>query len=70
MLQNLQSYDGNGLISFDQKDILNIRMTVLYSWLTASDFVIDLKSVLGIDPGSNHSFFPLIFSFFAFLCKW
>ena len=58
MLQILQSYDGESMCLFSQKDILNIRMTMLYSWLTGGDFNIDLKDVLGVDPG-------MIFTFFA-----
>ena len=65
MLQNLQSYDGHGLILFEQKDILNIRMTMLYSWLTASYFLIDLKNAIGVDPGSYCNFFVFVF---LFLC--
>ena len=53
MLQTLQSYDGDGMLIFNQDDILHIRMTLLYSWLTSSDFNIDLKAVLGIEPGRN-----------------
>jgi hypothetical protein len=51
MLQILQSYDGNSLVDFDQRDIINIRRTLIYSWLTAGGFDIDMKVVLGIDPG-------------------
>ena len=61
MLQTLQSYDGDSMLMFDQNDILHIRMTLLYSWLTASDFNIDMKAVLGIDPGSNIFFFSCLF---------
>jgi len=57
MLQNLQSYDGEGLIGYEQKDILNIKMTTLYSWLTASDFNIDIKGAIGVDAGRNILFF-------------
>jgi hypothetical protein len=51
MLQILQSWDGQSLVIFNQADILNIRMTLLYSWLTAGDFNIDLHALLGIDAG-------------------
>ena len=51
MLQYLQSWDGESYVIFDQNDILNIRMTLLYSWLTGGDFNIDIKSILGVDPG-------------------
>jgi hypothetical protein len=34
-------------------DILNTRMTTLYSWLTDSEFNINLKDVLGIEPGNK-----------------
>lgn len=57
MLQVLQSYDGDSMVLFNQGDILNIRMTLLYSWLTGGDFNIDMKSVLGVDLGVS-----LIFS--------
>ena len=66
MLQNLQSYDGHGLILFEQKDILNIRMTMLYSWLTASYFSIDLKNAIGVDPGS-YCIYLFCVRFFIFL---
>ncbi|KAK1647553.1 hypothetical protein QYE76_065358 [Lolium multiflorum] len=56
MFQILQSYDGESMCLFSQKDILNIRMTMLYSWLTGGDFNIDLKDVLGVDP-DNFSLF-------------
>jgi hypothetical protein len=56
MLQILQSYDGESMCLFSQKDILNIRMTMLYSWLTGGDFNIDLKDVLGVDPGMIFTF--------------
>lgn len=56
MLQILDSYDGESMCLFSQKDILNIRMTMLYSWLTGGDFNIDLKDVLGVDPGMIFTF--------------
>ena len=56
MLQILQSYDDESMCLFSQKDILNIRMTMLYSWLTGGDFNIDLKDVLGVDPGMIFTF--------------
>ena len=68
MLQNLNSYDGNGLVIYGQKDILNIKMTLLYSWLTKSDFAIDLKAIIGVEAGSKLFFcfhariFPLCVS--------
>ena len=73
MLQVLLTYDGNSLLIFKQEDILNIRMTTLYSWLTDSDFNINLKDVLGVEPGSKlfclFSFWFLIFvEFFQIKC--
>ncbi|KAK1603787.1 hypothetical protein QYE76_034036 [Lolium multiflorum] len=62
MLQILQSYDGESMCLFSQKDILNIRMTMLYSWLTGGDFNIDLKDVLGVDPEVN---FLVLYTFHA-----
>jgi hypothetical protein len=57
MLQILQSYDGNSLVDFQQRDIINIRMTLLYSWLTVGGFDIDMKAVLGVDPGMKFCVF-------------
>jgi hypothetical protein len=65
MLQILQSYDGESMCLFSQKDILNIRMTMLYSWLTGGDFNIDLKDVLGVDPGMIFTFYSQIYLFFS-----
>ncbi|KAK1615166.1 hypothetical protein QYE76_020683 [Lolium multiflorum] len=62
MLQILDSYDGESMCLFSQKDILNIRMTMLYSWLTGGDFNIDLKDVLGVDPEVN---FLVLYTFHA-----
>jgi hypothetical protein len=53
MFQILNSFDGVNLVSFGQGDILNIRMTLLYSWLTAGDFNIDLQAVLCVEAGSS-----------------
>jgi hypothetical protein len=52
MFQILNSSDGVNLVSFGQGDILNIRMTLLYSWLTAGDFNIDLQAVMGVEASS------------------
>ena len=51
MLQNMHSYDSIGLVIFDQEDILNIRMTILYNWLVNSDFRIDIQAIFGVNPG-------------------
>ena len=48
------------MCGFTQRDILNIRMTMLYSWLTGGDFNIDMKSTLGIDPGINKMFLDIL----------
>jgi hypothetical protein len=67
MLQILQSYDGNSLVDFDQRDIINIRMTLPYSWLTAGGFDIDMKAVLGVDPGMKFCFVVFCVNFKLFL---
>ena len=68
MLQFLLTFDGDGLVSFDQKDILNIRMTTLYIWLIAHDFKIDLTEMFGIDPGML-SIFCLYFKY-IYMCTY
>lgn len=65
MLQNLQSWDGENFVIFMQDDILSIRMTMLYSWLTSPYFNIDLKAVFGVDPG----IFILSFRSYFLECK-
>jgi hypothetical protein len=45
------------MLIFKQADLVNIRMTTLYSWLTAGDFNIDLKSLLGVEGGIFALFF-------------
>jgi hypothetical protein len=76
MFQILQSYDGESMCLFSQKDILNIKMTMLYSWLTGGDFNIDLKDALGVDPGMNFTFYSQIYLFlvmcwlFLYTCFW
>ena len=52
MLQNMHSYDSTGLVIFDQEDILNIRMAILYNWLVNSDFHIDIEAIFGVKPGN------------------
>lgn len=51
MFQYLGSFDGESYVLFNQNDILSIRMTILYSWLTGGGFDIDLQAVLGVDAG-------------------
>ena len=53
MFQYLGSFDGESYVLFNQNDILSIRMTTLYSWLTGGDFDIDLQAVLGVDAGMS-----------------
>ena len=59
MLQILLTFDGDGLVTFDQKDILNIR-------ITAPDFKIYLTEMFGIDPGML-SIFCLYFKY-IYIC--
>ena len=66
MLQVLQSWDGENFVIFKQDDILSIRMTLLYSWLTAPQFNIDLKSVIGVDPGIIFLYFTEVFFMLLF----
>ena len=68
MLQVVLTYDGNSLLIFKQEDILNIRMTTLYSWLTDSDFNINLQDVLGLEPGLQHVI-PCLPKLFLFLSE-
>ena len=51
MLHLLLTWDGVGYVIFMQDNILNIRMTTLYSWLTAADFNIDIKGLFGVQAG-------------------
>jgi hypothetical protein len=61
MFQILNSFDGVNLVSFGQGDILNIRMTLLYSWLIVGDFNIYLQAVLGVQAGSTFLFTCFLF---------
>ena len=60
-LQVELTYDGDSLLIFTQGDMLNIRMVTLYSWLTSSDFNIDLQELLGVNAGNSVFFFFLLF---------
>ena len=51
------TYNGVSLLMFKQDDLLNIRMTTLYSWLTGGDFTIDLQSVLNVEAGNVNFLF-------------
>ena len=62
MLQILLTYDGKSMVVFSQNDILNIRMTLLYGWLTRGDFNIDLRGLLGVDAGMLCVYAWIIFS--------
>lgn len=67
MLHLLLTWDGVGYVIFVQDDILNIRMTTLYSWLTAGDFNIDMKGLFDVEAGIPR-FFPSIYLlFFSYL---
>ena len=68
MLQFLLTYDGKGMVIFTQNDILNIRMTLLYGWLTGGDFKIDVKGLLGVDAGIKFLFHKWLI-FFLFLLR-
>ena len=61
MLHLLLTWDGVGYVIFMQDDILNIRMTTLYSWLTAVDFNIDIKGLFGVQAGIPRFFFTHLF---------
>ena len=61
MLHLLLTWDGVGYVIFMQDGILNIRMTTLYSWLTAADFNIDIKGLFGVQAGIPHVLLCSIF---------
>jgi hypothetical protein len=61
MFQILNYFDSVNLVSFGQGDILNIGMTLLYSWLIVGDFNIYLQVVLCVEAGSTCLFTCFLF---------
>jgi hypothetical protein len=51
MLKTVQSWNGKDLTNFSQKDIPNIKKTMLYSWAMFGEFKIDFVTLFGYHPG-------------------